>query len=521
MSTVCDPELGAREYKAIQSLIFDLAGISLSDNKQIMVKGRLAKRLRKLELASYADYVSFLSSSRAGDEVTNFINALTTNKTSFFREQHHFDYLKNKAFPQIVDQAKDGRPKKLRIWCSASSTGEEPYSIAMSVQDYFSRVPGWDVKILASDIDTNVLQTASDGIYGNDYIDGIPKDMLHRYFDRSGPRDDPKWQAKSELKDLLTFRRINLMEGDWPINTAFDIVFCRNVMIYFNTDTQKTLIQRFADKMQPGGHLIIGHSESLFGISDMFKPIGDTVYLKNGNLPTPQQPTRVPVDVARQRKSSAVPSRIVTRAAPPNTNRSCGVKQPTNTVASINKALGNTPRHPIIVGEVHASREPIWVSTLLGSCLAVCMYDEEAKIGGMNHFLIPTTSHNSSQASSLGVHAMELLINQIMKLGGDRRRLKTKLFGGAAVVKNSNARWNIGEKNVAFAKEFLATEGIPVVSSHTGGSQGMHVYFNTQTAKVFVRLLDKSTSMSVQEEQTNQSKSVADSYSKPADVTLF
>ena len=116
---------------------------------------------------------------------------------------------------------------------------------------------------------------------------------------------------------------------------------------------------------------------------------------------------------------------------------------------------------------------------------------------------------------------MELLINQIMKLGGDRRRLKTKLFGGAAVVKNSNARWNVGEKNIAFAREFLATEGIPVVSSHTGGTQGMHVYFNTHTAKVYVRLLDKSTSISVQEEQTNQSKTVAETYSKPADVTLF
>lgn len=149
------------------------------------------------------------------------------------------------------------------------------------------------------------------------------------------------------------------------------------------------------------------------------------------------------------------------------------------------------------------------------------MYDEKAGIGGMNHFLIPTATHNSSQASSLGVHAMELLINQIMNLGGERRRLKTKLFGGAAVVRNSSARWNIGERNIEFAKQFLETEKIPVVCSHTGGTSGMHVYFNTQTNKVYVRLLDESASMTVQKEATDQSKSVTDSYNQPADVTLF
>ncbi len=537
MSSIIDPELGTREYKAIQHLIFELAGISLSDHKQIMVKGRLSKRLRKLELDSYAEYLSLLSSSNAGEEITHFINSLTTNKTSFFREQHHFQYLKQKAFPQLVEQAKDGRPKKLRIWCSASSTGEEPYSIAMTVRDFFGASSEWDIRILASDIDTNVLQTASQGVYGNEYVEDIPKDMLHRYFHRAGERQHIQWEAKSDLKDLITFRRINLMELNWPIHAVFDIVFCRNVMIYFNPDSQKTLIQRFANKMQSGGHLIIGHSESLFGISDVFKPIGETVYLKccEPSSTGPSSSLRTPHALASQSKdsgfssthaltsSASEPRSLLTnppsRSHPPVPSaishpRPVGVR-----MASINKLLGNIPRHPIIVGEVHASRENIWVSTLLGSCLAVCMYDEDTHIGGMNHFLIPSTTHSASHASSLGVHAMELLINQIMKLGGERRRLKAKIFGGAAVVRSSHS--NIGEKNIEFAKSFLETESIPIVGSHTGGSQGMHVYFNPQTTKVFVRKLDQSTSFSVQAEQAEQSKVFAESYSKPADVTLF
>ncbi len=461
----CEPELEPKAFKEFQKLIYALAGINLSDAKLVMVQGRLAKRLRALNLESYDHYLQLLKSGDLPDEQTQFINCLTTNKTDFFRESHHFDFLKNIVFPRVEQRALRTGDRTIRIWSSASSTGEEPYSIAMCAAEHFARQSGWEIKILATDIDTNVLATASGAIYDRDRIDEIPASYRTRFLQKL-PGD--KYQVTSDLRDLIRFNQVNLLADQWPFRSQFDVIFCRNVMIYFDAPSQRKLIEHFASYLRNDGNLIIGHSESLFGISDRFKLLGDTIYRFADYQEADTAPAR------------RIPTSVFVPAAKPTAKDASGEEHPRS---AIQRSTNDAPKVPIIVGEVHASAEPTWITTTLGSCVSVCLYDESAKIGGMNHFMLPKSASDTRISCSFGVHAMELLINRIMRLGGDRSQLKAKLFGGSAVLDNISG--DIGQKNVSFARDFLDKEGIPLVGSHTGGRLGMQVFFNPCTSKVF------------------------------------
>ena len=254
--TVTEPQLRDREFKEFQRLIFDFSGIALGDSKQVMVQGRLAKRLRLLNLNSYADYLAYLTSGSHPEETVNFINALTTNKTEFFRESHHFDYLMKTVFPGIEKRARESGERKLRIWSSASSTGEEPYSIAMCAYEYFGG-SGWDIKILATDIDTNVLEKASTGIYCSESVASIPANLRTKYLQRASDGSQ-SMQVCDNVRSLIHFHRMNLNGDQWAFKGTFDVIFCRNVMIYFNVESQKKLIERFAKFLKSDGYLIIG-----------------------------------------------------------------------------------------------------------------------------------------------------------------------------------------------------------------------------------------------------------------------
>lgn len=286
-----EPTLLLREFEAFRALIYELAGIVLSDAKQTLVQSRLARRMRELRLTDYADYLQILTLDRNSQEITNFINALTTNKTDFFREPFHFNYLTQQLLPEIEARGCASGDRKLRIWCAASSTGEEPYSLAMTVREYFGQDSSWDLRILASDIDTNVLATASAGIYPDSRVADIPVTLRHRYFERERTGGEPRWRALPAIRDLLTFRRINLKAREWPINTLFDVIFCRNVMIYFDRDTQSELLTHFADYLRPDGILMVGHSESLHDLTIDFQSLGNTMHrcIRTTN-PTEQGP---------------------------------------------------------------------------------------------------------------------------------------------------------------------------------------------------------------------------------------
>lgn len=261
-------EFNARDFERVRALIYKRAGISLASSKQEMVYSRIARRLRALGLRSFESYLDALEAGRMDDEWESFTNALTTNLTSFFREEHHFpilkDFLKSRKGP-------------VEIWCSASSTGEEPYSIAMTLcEAYNSLTP--PAKIIATDIDTNVLATAAAGIYSVDKIERMSPERVRKFFMKGKGSNAGMVRARQELRDMITFRQLNLLADTWPVRGAFDVIFCRNVMIYFDKPTQGKILSKFVGLMKPDALLFAGHSENFQYASSAFKLRGKTVY---------------------------------------------------------------------------------------------------------------------------------------------------------------------------------------------------------------------------------------------------
>ncbi|HUW27695.1 MAG TPA: CheR family methyltransferase [Sulfuriferula sp.] len=261
-------EFTPRDFARVRALIYRQAGISLSESKQEMVYSRLARRLRAKGMSSFTEYLDALESGRGTDEWTAFTNALTTNLTAFFREAHHF--------PILAEHMRKMK-EPLAVWCSASSTGEEPYSIAMTLCEAFGTLSP-PVTIVATDIDTNVLDTAEKGVYALDRLDKMPQDRAKRFFQKGKGDRAGLVRVRPELRQLVSFKQLNLLGNDWPIAGPFDAIFCRNVMIYFDKPTQGKILGRFAPLMKPQGLLFAGHSENFLYASDAFRLRGKTVY---------------------------------------------------------------------------------------------------------------------------------------------------------------------------------------------------------------------------------------------------
>lgn len=264
------------DFQIVRELVSEQTGIHLTDAKKDLVYGRLSKRIRKLGLFSFEEYINYVKREDAG-ELINFINAITTNLTSFFRESHHFDYLTNRLIPKLIESNDSNR--KIRIWSAGCSTGEEPYSIAMSVLSAMRNLPNWDIKILATDLDTNVIETAKNGIYPIERLKGLSDALKKQWFMNGKGKNAGFVKVSKELQEIITFRPLNLM-NTWPMKSTFDVIFCRNVVIYFDKATQRILFDRFAKILNNDGTLFIGHSESLFKVSTRFKAIGNTIYQK-------------------------------------------------------------------------------------------------------------------------------------------------------------------------------------------------------------------------------------------------
>lgn len=267
-------ELGDDEFRFLAGFMSRETGIVLSDHKRQMVCGRLVKRLRALHLRSFAEYVELLQGPGANAEIENLVNAITTNITNFFREPHHFHFLHDHILASRV--AERPRRPRVRIWSAGCSSGEEPYSIAMTMADVLKPNDGWDALILATDIDTNVLRRAEAGLYPAEALKHIPESYRKRFV-RRVPGDHDKIQMAEELRTLIRFRRLNLHD-DWPMKGLFDVIFCRNVAIYFDKPTQRKLFNRYADYLNIGGMLYLGHAESLIGVTDRFEVADKTVY---------------------------------------------------------------------------------------------------------------------------------------------------------------------------------------------------------------------------------------------------
>jgi len=262
-------EFHAKDFERVRGLIYKRAGISLADSKQEMVYSRLARRLRATGIESFGKYLDDLEAGRLGEEEWEaFTNALTTNLTSFFREAHHF--------PLLAEHIR-GKRETINIWCSASSSGEEPYSIAMTVCEAFNTLTP-NCHIIATDIDTNVLAHAANGVYTMDRLDKMAPERARRFFLRGKGDKAGYARVRPELRNLITFKQLNLLAEGWPISGQFDVIFCRNVMIYFDKATQRKILARFVPLMKPDALLFAGHSENFLYVSDALKLRGKTVY---------------------------------------------------------------------------------------------------------------------------------------------------------------------------------------------------------------------------------------------------
>jgi chemotaxis protein methyltransferase CheR len=271
------PQLGDREFEFIRHVIAENAGIVLGPNKRQLVQGRLARRLRELNLTSYEAYCDHIRES-GPEELVGLINALTTNVTSFYRENHHFEALASYMLPEAFQRNRQSR--RIRIWSAGCSSGEEPYCIAMICRELMPPGQKWDLKILATDIDSEMVATAQRGIYSLDRLATVPEERLRRHFLKGTGEHAGTAKVHPEVAQLVTFRTLNLM-NPWPMSGQFDVVFCRNVMIYFDQPTRERLVSRFADIIVPDGYLCLGHSESIHGAGP-FRLVGKTIYRRTG-----------------------------------------------------------------------------------------------------------------------------------------------------------------------------------------------------------------------------------------------
>ena len=276
---VNDLVLSEKEFRTVSDLVYKHCGINLHTGKKELVRARLAKRLRLLKIRTFAEYIDYAINDPSGKEFTMLIDSLSTNLTSFFRESQHFDYLNRVFYPAMLQRKSTAQNFRIRAWSAGCSSGEEPYTIAITLLDMLRGQGRWDVKVLATDISTKVLGIAKAGIYESKRVDPVSPQQKQKYLLRTKVDDQQCYEVSKALRDIITFGQLNLM-GQWPIQGPIDFIFCRNVMIYFDKQTQQRLVNRYWDMLDSGGLLFTGHSESLTGIEHKFKYVQPTIYAK-------------------------------------------------------------------------------------------------------------------------------------------------------------------------------------------------------------------------------------------------
>lgn len=263
------------EFDFIRNLVYERSRINLGPDKRELVSARLGKRLRATATTTVGDYCKLLQSPAAGEELSHLIDVISTNHTFFFREEAHFDFLRERAVPELMARAKTERWSKFYVWSAASSSGEEPYSIAMTLASVLGQAP-WHIE--GTDISHRILERAAAGIYREDTVERLPADVIKAYFQKGFGPQAGNYRIKSALRERVTFQQLNLLEGEPSFRDPFQVIFCRNVMIYFDRPTQEELIARLTRRLVPGGYLLVGHSESLTNIRHGLRSVQPAVY---------------------------------------------------------------------------------------------------------------------------------------------------------------------------------------------------------------------------------------------------
>ncbi|GAB4239423.1 MAG: protein-glutamate O-methyltransferase CheR [Deltaproteobacteria bacterium] len=280
-----DLELTDPGFDRFRRIIHETSRIALNDGKKELLRSRVGKILRRRGIGSFREYLELVEEDRTGEELTVLLDAISTNHTFFFREADHFRFLEETVLPGLSATRKDRGERKIRAWSAGCSTGEEPYSIAVTLLDRFRGGAGWDIRLLATDLSTRVLAVARNGLYPSDRLKTVPQDVAARHFStETGAGGERYYRVSTALRDLVTFGRLNLLEP-YPFKGPFDFIFCRNVMIYFDGKTRETLVNGFHRYLADGGYLFIGHSESLNGIAHPFRYVRPSIYRKEAGAP--------------------------------------------------------------------------------------------------------------------------------------------------------------------------------------------------------------------------------------------
>jgi chemotaxis protein methyltransferase CheR len=273
--------MSEQEFRRFSSFVYRVCGIKMPHSKKTMLEARLQKRLRVLGLTSFGEYAAYLFSSEGQDrELPDMIDVVTTNKTEFFREPAHFDYLVGSALPQLMENSRSGPCRSIAVWSAGCSSGEEAYTLAMVLSEFAEQVPDFRFDILATDISTKVLDTARLAIYEERVVEQVPTSLRHKYFLRSKDKTRRHVRVAPHLRSRVCFERINFMEEEYGVAKAMDIIFCRNVIIYFDKETQQGFLRRLCDHLVPGGYLFLGHSETLSGLDVPLVQTASTIYRK-------------------------------------------------------------------------------------------------------------------------------------------------------------------------------------------------------------------------------------------------
>ena len=272
-------ELSTDDFNRLSNFIYRESGIKMPPVKRIMLQSRLQKRLKELKMTNYKDYCSYVfSQDGLNNEIIHMLDVVSTNKTDFFREPAHFDFLTSNVLPEFVSSFRS--VKNIKIWSAGCSSGEEPYTIAIVLFEFLEKYPGYDFSILGTDISTLILQKAIDAEYTEDRVEGIPLELKRKYFLRSKDRENPTVKMNAQMRSKIKFERLNFMENSYSIYDSFDIVFCRNVLIYFDRETQERVINKICSKISTGGYFFLGHSESIMNMNLPLRQIKPTMFQK-------------------------------------------------------------------------------------------------------------------------------------------------------------------------------------------------------------------------------------------------
>jgi len=272
--------IAEREFVLFRDLIYKESGITLNESKKALLQARLSKRMRGKGISSYKEYYDLVKKDKTGNELTLLLDVVSTNLTFFFREIKHFEFMNEVLIPELAARYKNSPSSQIRVWCAAASSGEEPYSILFTLLEHKMFQTSWNLKMLASDVSVDMLRIAKEGKYAKKRIDKVPQPILNKYFNKSGNGADAIFTVHDEYRKLIQFKRFNLMTPQFPFKHQFDFIFCRNVMIYFDSPTREKLVGKFYEYLRPGGYLIVGHSESLTGLRHDYRYTIPTVYQK-------------------------------------------------------------------------------------------------------------------------------------------------------------------------------------------------------------------------------------------------